>query len=99
MPKKEKISQKSALEQIKELFQKAESAFKKSPADSNRFVKKARNLAMSRRLKLPKELKRRFCKHCYAFFVPGKTVRIRTRQGKVIYYCLACKKFTRIPVR
>jgi len=99
MPKKEKVGTKSSFEQIKELFQKAETAFKKSPEEADRLVRKARNLAMSRRLKLPKELKRRFCKHCYAFFFPGKTVRIRTRQGKVIYYCFACKKFTRIPVR
>ena len=99
MPKKEKLSVKSALEEIKELFQKAESAFKKSPAEANRFVKKARNLAMTRRLKLPRELKRKFCKHCNSFFAPGKTVRIRTRKGKVVYFCLSCKKFTRIPVK
>lgn len=86
---------KEAKEKVTELFEKAKCA--KTVAEANKVVRKVRNLAMRFRLRLPRELKRLFCKYCYAFFIPGKTVRIRTSRGKVVYACMACKKFARFP--
>ncbi|MEM4282727.1 MAG: ribonuclease P protein component 4 [Candidatus Woesearchaeota archaeon] len=97
MPKKKKRSKKELLEEIRVLLQKAEAVFKsEGQVVAKRLVRKARRLAMSERLKLPIELKRRFCRHCNAIFVPSKSVRIRTREKKLIYYCLSCKRYTRI---
>jgi len=62
---------------------------------ANELVRKARNLAMRHRLKIPRELKRRYCVHCYAYLVPGSNCRVRIRLNKVVYYCLSCKKFMR----
>lgn len=84
-------------ERIKKLFKEAKKAFRKDKKLANRYVKLARELAMKYRVKLPRELKRKFCKHCYSYLVPGENCRIRTRDNKVIYYCMECKKYMRYP--
>jgi ribonuclease P protein subunit RPR2 len=88
-----------AKERIAVLFKQAELRFEENKSLSNRYVTLARKLAMKVKIRMPKEHKRKFCKHCYKFLMPGKNSRIRTRDGKVIISCFECKKFTRIPVR
>ena len=88
-----------ARERIQTLFKEAEKAFKNNKGLANRYVTLARKLAMKARIRIPPQLKRKFCKHCYKFLMPGVNARIRTRDGKVIISCLECKKFTRIPVK
>lgn len=85
-----------AQERIKILFQEAEKNFSKNPQLSHRHVQLARKIAMKVKTRIPLELKRKICKHCYKFLMPGKNARIRTREGKLIIYCLECKKYTRI---
>ena len=87
-----------AKERVKILFQQAKEVFSKDKALANRYVTLARKIAMKVKIRIPIELKRKFCKHCYKFLMPGKNARIRTRDGKVIISCFECKKFTRIPV-
>lgn len=86
-----------AKERIKILFEKADEVFKKNKALSNRYVTLARKIAMKSNLRMPRDLKRKFCKHCYKFLKPGVNCRVRTKEGKVVYYCLNCKKFMRFP--
>ncbi len=88
-----------AQERIKTLFKQAEEMFSKNAALAHRYVKLARKIAMKVKSRIPIELKRRFCKHCYKFLMPGTNSRVRTREGKLIIYCQECKKFTRIPLR
>lgn len=97
IPKEERIRQAAA--QTRELFKKAEEVFSRNKSLANEYIKKARKAAMKVRLRLPKEYKRKFCKHCYSFLMPGVNARVRTRGGKVIISCFECKKFMRIPVR
>ena len=97
IPKSEQ--KKIAKERVKILFQQAEEVFSKNKSLANRYVTLARKVAMKVKLRMPVELKRKFCKHCYKFLMPGVNARVRTRDGKVIISCLECKKFTRIPVR
>jgi ribonuclease P protein subunit RPR2 len=85
----------SALSQVREFFARAENA---SPAMAKKLVAQARRLVQKSRIRLPIQLKRRFCKHCGAFWVPGRNVRVRTRGRKIVYYCLECKTLKRIPV-
>ncbi|MBW2982425.1 ribonuclease P [Candidatus Woesearchaeota archaeon] len=85
------------LERIEILFKEAKTAFKKDPKRADRYVKLARELAMKYKVRIPRELKRRFCKHCNSYLVPSKNVRIRTRNKKVVYYCLNCKNYMRFP--
>ena len=52
--------------------------------------------ALKYKINLPLKFKRRICKNCHSFLVPGKNLRVRTRKGHVVYYCLECKEFMRI---
>jgi len=88
-----------AKERINILFGQAELIFSKNKSLANRYVTLARKLAMKVKIRISKENKRKFCKHCYKFLMPGKNSRIRTRNGKVIISCFECKKFTRISVK
>jgi len=88
-----------AKERIEKLFFQAEKVFSENKALANRYVTLARKIAMKTKVRIPLVLKRKFCKHCYKFLMPGNNSRTRTRNGKVIISCFECKKFTRIPVK
>ena len=95
---KEKLKQKAKVE-IDLLMKLAKESFKEDKTKSNRYVRKARRLAMKHNIRMNRILKRQFCKHCYSYLMPGSNCRIRTRDGKVVYYCLDCKKYMRFPVK
>jgi ribonuclease P protein subunit RPR2 len=82
--------QKKALERINTLFAEAEKAFAKHPERSHRYVTLAYKLATRYKTKIPKKYKRRFCKHCKSFLMPGKNCIIRVREKRVVYRCLEC---------
>jgi ribonuclease P protein subunit RPR2 len=90
---------KTAKERISHLFKEAEKAYSEDSSLSNRYVELARKIAMKYNIRIPKDLKRRFCKHCYTFLMPGKNLRVRNQEGKIVYCCLECKKYMRYPVR
>ncbi len=96
---KPREQQKIAKERIQVLFKQAKDMFKEDPKLSDRYVYLARKIAMKYKVKIPSKLKRRFCKHCYNFLVPSVNCRVRAQRGKVVYYCLSCKKFTRLPYK
>lgn len=79
-----------ALDLIRSYFVQAA----KNHTIANDCVRKARRVAMKLQMPLPREYKRRFCKHCYTFFYAGN-YRVRTRTRYVVYLCLSCKKFMR----
>ena len=86
-----------ALDRIKTLFKEAKAVFKKDSRLANRYVKLARELSMKYKVSIPSNLKRQFCKHCYHYLMPSVNLRVRTREGKVVYYCMDCKKYMRFP--
>jgi len=92
-----KETQELALKRIKQLFKEASIA--KKPERANRYVEIARKLAMKARIPIPRELKRKYCKDCYQYYIQGKTVRIRNHKGRVIYYCLKCKHYRRFIIK
>lgn len=94
---KEQIS--IAKERITELFKQAEKVFDEDSKLANRYVELARKISMKIKVTIPSSLKKRFCKHCYCFLVPGKNCRVRTHEGKVVYYCRQCKKYMRFPYK
>jgi ribonuclease P protein subunit RPR2 len=84
-----------AKERIKILFEQAEKT--KEQSLSNKYIQTARKIGMKFNLKLPRYFNRKFCKHCYNYF-KNDNLRVRTKNNKVIYTCLNCKKFTRYPI-
>ena len=88
-----------AQERVSALFEEAQKIFPKDKARAHHYIDLARKIAMKVKLRIPMELKRRYCKHCYSYLQPGVNARVRTRAGKIIISCLECKKFMRIPIR
>lgn len=88
-----------ARERIKILFEQADLRFKEDSNLSDRYVFLARKIAMKYKVHIPKELKRRFCKHCYKFLMPGANSRVRNTNGKIVYFCKNCKKYMRFPLK
>ena len=87
---------KLALAEITSILSKAKTVFDEKPDLAHKYAKKARRMALKYKVKLSLNQKRRICKNCHSFLVPGKNLRVRTRKGHVVYYCLECKKFMRI---
>lgn len=98
--KKDKKNQKKiAKKRIEKLFLLAEkNSLKKRYDLADRYVKIARKIQMRYQIRMPKKLKRKFCKHCYRILIPGKTSRVRIQNGKIITYCYHCRKYQRIPL-
>jgi ribonuclease P protein subunit RPR2 len=87
---------KLALNEIDMLFKQANDVFDKNPDLADKYARKARRTALKYKVKLPLKFKRRICKNCHCFLMPGKNLRVRTRKGHVVYYCLKCKGFMRV---
>lgn len=98
-PRDRKEQKKIALERVRELFRQAEEAAPDNMERAHRYVALARRIAMKYNLKIPAPLQRRFCKHCYHYLVPGLNLRVRTHEGKVVYYCRDCRRYMRFPAK
>jgi len=86
-----------ARERIERLFDLAEKSFPRDSEFSHRCVLMAMRIAKRTRTRFPASLKRKFCKYCGSFLVPGKNCTVRTKQGKIVYHCLNCGKSRRMP--
>jgi len=90
---------KIAEKRIKKLFYLAEkNALDKQFDLADRYIKIARKISMRYLVPIPKYYKRRFCKHCYNYLLPGENCRVRINNGKVLIYCNNCKKLSRIVI-
>ena len=100
--KKEKENQKTiAKERIERLFKQASDVFAKNPARAHRYVQLAWKIAMRYNVRVPKELKMRYCRECHSFLVPGKNsiVRIASGSKSLTVKCLECGHIARFPYR
>lgn len=89
-----------AKNRIKKIFKMAEKAAHSDRLYlANRYVQIARKISMRYVIPIPKEYKRRFCKHCYHYLIPSVTCRIRIHRKKIITYCDFCKKISRFPIK
>lgn len=86
-----------ASERIEILMQRAEEVFPENKTRANRYVELAKKIAMRYTLRFPKKWKRRICKNCMAFLVPGVNCRVRTQKGVLITTCLECNNVMRMP--
>jgi ribonuclease P protein subunit RPR2 len=79
-----------AAERIERLFELAEKAFEKHPELSDRYVKLAWKISTRYNVRLPVNLKRKFCRKCLSFSRPGVSCRVRIQSGCVTITCLRC---------
>jgi ribonuclease P protein subunit RPR2 len=86
-----------AAERIDRLAALAERAARGGDTErSQRYVRLARRVAERHRLPLPRRFKRFTCDRCDRYLVPGRNVRVRTRDGHVAYVC-ECGHVERYP--
>ena len=97
--KKPVQQQRIAEKRIKFLFQQAKEHFKQDSKLSDKYIKLARRIVMKYKVKLTSEMKKRFCKNCHKYLVPGVNCRIRLHKHRLIVYCFACKHFMRHPIK
>lgn len=83
---------------MERLFKLAEMAHEANPERSDRYVQIARNISTRTRVRMPRRLKRLFCRNCGAFLTPSG-IRVRLSRGLVVVTCLACKEQMRQPFR
>jgi len=86
-----------AHERIERLFGLAEGVFRERPELADRYVRAAWKLKTRYNLRLPKNLKPKFCRKCLSFWVPGASCRVRVKSGDVITTCLRCGRVRRLP--
>lgn len=93
-------AKKEAIEIIPELLKRSKESYRKGNKRLSKVQsKKIKYLTMKYKLKLPKELKKQLCKNCSSILIPSVNCRVRTNKGKLVYYCMECKRFTRMPLR
>jgi len=97
--KKPKEQLSIANERIEQLFDQADKIFSENSKLVDRYVDLARKIAMKSKVKIPSKFKRKYCKHCYSYLMPSVNCRVRTQNSKLVYSCLKCKKFSRIPLK
>lgn len=80
---------------IRDLFDQALRC--KDLAKASSLVRRAKKIALSTRVRIPKDLKKRICRSCGAYLISGNNATIRTQRGKVVIRCFECKHISRIP--
>jgi ribonuclease P protein subunit RPR2 len=87
-----------ALQRMERLFSLAASVHEAHPERSRRYVQIACRISTRTRVRMPRPLKRLFCKHCEGFLSPVAS-RVRLRQGILITTCLSCGGQMRRPFK
>ena len=77
-----------AAKRISRLFEIAREEAAKRPALARRYVKLAQELARKSQTKMPKNLRRSYCKECLLPFTSAG--KVRTKKGFAVYTCSEC---------
>jgi len=88
-----------AKERISLLFELAKKELGSKPERSRRYVELARKIGLRYNVRLPKQVKRSFCKQCNTLLVPGRTCQVRIYGQVKIIKCTHCNKIYRYPIR
>ncbi|WP_457754463.1 ribonuclease P protein component 4 [Thermococcus sp.] len=98
--KEQREKRKIAIERINILFTLAERVFPYDRELANRYVEIALAVQQKAKVRMPRKWKRRYCKKCHSFLVPGVNAQVRLRQKRmphVVIKCLECGHIMRYP--
>lgn len=90
-----------ASERIEILLNLARGAFSEDSILAQRYVDIALRIAMSCRVRIPREYRMQVCKGCHSLLIPGETSRVRIRQRRephIAVTCLRCGAIKRMPM-
>jgi ribonuclease P protein subunit RPR2 len=91
-----------AAERIRILFEKVSDAAKeKDLPQADYLVSCAREIGMKTKVRIPREYKRLYCKHCYKFISSGirSKTRVNSKSRRVEVQCLSCGGRMYYPLR
>jgi len=91
---------KIAKERIEILFNEAKKSLEENKiSKAKRYITLALKIGMKAKVRIPKELRRKFCEKCHIYFIPEKTLRVRIKKGesRINYTCLLCGNVKRYP--
>jgi ribonuclease P protein subunit RPR2 len=89
-----------AMERIELLMREADKAALQGRLPmADRYVELARRIGMRYNVRVPRAAKRRFCRGCYGYLLPGVTSRTRLKRGRVVTTCTQCGHVMRMPLR
>jgi ribonuclease P protein subunit RPR2 len=98
--REQREKRKVAKERVERLFTLAERVFPYEPALADRYVEIALAVQQKAKIRLPRKWKRRYCRRCHSFLVPGVNARVRLRDRPyphVVIKCLNCGHIMRYP--
>ena len=91
-----------ARERVSILLKLADEVLKMDEALARRYVELAFRISAKARLRLPRRVKRRYCRRCKTPLVPGFTARVRVKKGcggrRLVVTCLRCGFIRRYPL-
>lgn len=88
-----------AKERIDLLMREADVAALSGSLDmADRYVEMARRVGMRYNVRIPREYRRRFCRGCYGYMLPGVTSRTRFNRGRLVTTCKRCGHIARMPL-
>jgi len=82
-----------ARQRIRILLSLADNVVRRDQELARRYVALALRLAAKARLRLPRDVRRRYCRRCKVPLIPGFTARVRIRgrrQKHLVVTCLKC---------
>jgi len=98
-PQRKPFNVDMAEERIQRLFELAEKAYLQKPDLADRYVDIARRISMRHRVGIPGDLKKRVCKKCGSYLVPGENCRVRLDGSRILITCLKCGAVKRYPYK
>lgn len=96
--KKPEYQIKIAKERIAILINEAEKIAEQDMNLARRYFQLARKIGMRYNIRLGKT-KRKFCKNCYTYLIPGKTSQHKIKNGTITITCILCRKSARYPYK
>ncbi|MGQ0534749.1 MAG: ribonuclease P protein component 4 [Methanobacteriota archaeon] len=66
---------------------------------ADRYARLARRIGMRYTVGFTRSQRLLVCRGCGAFLLPGRTVRVRLRAGRIVKTCAACGRVVRRPLR
>ena len=89
-----------ARSRIDRLFKEADEAGQRGAIDvASRYVRLARRVGTRYNVRIPPELRARFCRGCLTYLREGTTARTRLRAGRKVRTCLRCGRSYRFVFR
>jgi len=100
--RKPKWQRKIAKERMSILYNLAKDEIKKGNLKrAQRYIELMRKIGMRYNVRIPRRIKRTFCKDCNTLLIPSKTskVRLDSKRKLKIVKCLVCQKIYRYPYK